>query len=155
MLRQLQRALALLERARLVEMPRYGLAGRYERFKLLDESGGGARGRAGYVIPNRATESPAGLLRIPVAFFLHGWVHVLMPAEIVVFLIILDLEQQHGEGGVYIPDRIKDEIYSITRDVYKHHRALTAYGLIKRLDDPNRRHDGRFVHRPTLIYDLH
>lgn len=155
MLRQLQRALTSLERTRLVEMPRRGLAGRYERFKLLDESGGGARGRTGYVIPNRVTEPPSRLLRIPVAFFRHGWVHVLMPAEIVVFLIILDLEQQHGEGGVYVPDRIKDEVYSITRDVYEHHRALTAYGLIDRLDDPNRRPDGKFVHRPAFIYDLH
>jgi hypothetical protein len=155
MLRQLQRALTSLERTRLVEMPRRGLAARYERFKLLDESGGGARGRTGYVIPNRTTKSTSALLRIPVDFFRRGWVHVLLPAEIVVYLMILDLEEQHGDGGVYAPDRIKDEVYSITRDVYEHHRALAAYGLIDRLDDPNRRPDGKFVRRPKLTYDLH
>jgi len=155
MLRQLQRALTLLERTRLVELPRHGLVGRYERFNVLDESGGGAHGRTGYVVPNRATESASALLRIPVAFFLRGWAHVLLPAEIVVYLIVLDLEGQHGDGGVYLPDRTKDEIYSITRDVYEHHRALRAYGLIDRLADPNRRPDGKFVRRPTLIYDLH
>jgi hypothetical protein len=55
MLRQIHRALHALERVRLVELRRRGWPGRYEQFKLLEESGGGIRGRTGYVIPHRAT----------------------------------------------------------------------------------------------------
>ncbi|MEU4159234.1 hypothetical protein [Actinoplanes sp. NPDC026670] len=150
MLRQVQRALTALERVRLVELRRPGMPARYEQFTLLDESGGGLRGRTGYVIPHRVAAADGDLLRLPAAFFVHGWVHVLLPAEILVYLMILDLEQVHGTAGIYAADSVKADVYAISRDVYEHHRALTAYGLIDRLDDPHRRPDGKLAPRPRF-----
>jgi len=148
-LRQLHRALTALERVRLVELRRRGAPGRYEHFKLLEESGGGARGRTGYVIPSRGTAARGTLLEVPAAFFLNGWANILLPAETLVYLIVADLQIRHGTDTVFIADSTK-ELYSISRDVYEHHRALTAYGLLHRLDNPHRGPDGRILHRPDF-----
>ena len=72
-------------------------------------------------IRSAANRSEAGdLLLVPVEFFLHGWVHVLLPAETVVYLVLLDLEEQYGHGSVFVADSRK-KAYSISRDVYENH----------------------------------
>jgi hypothetical protein len=147
-LRQIHRALTALERIRLVELRRPGRTGRYEEFKLLPESGGGIRGRTGYVIPTRAAAAEDRLLEIPASFFLRGWAHVLLPADIVVYFVMLDLRTQLQVETVYVADSVKDQMYSITRDVYEHHRALSAYGLLHRLDDDDRSPDGKIARGP-------
>jgi hypothetical protein len=142
MLRQVHRALQALERVRLVELRRRGRPGRYEQFKVLDESGGGLRGRTAYVIPNRVTSATGELLVLPAGFFMNGWAHVLLPAEIFVYLALLNLRTAYDSDSVFIADSVKDQVYSMSRDVYEHHQALTAYGLIRRHVGAGGRSDG-------------
>jgi hypothetical protein len=85
------------------------------------------------------------LLAVPAGFFVNGWAHALLPAEVVVYLALLDLQTWYGSDGVFIADSVKDEMYSMSRDVYEHHRALTAYGLIRRHVAVDRRPDGKLL----------
>jgi hypothetical protein len=167
-MRQTKRALTLLSRANLVKLSGLpGSANRFERFQLLIESGlsHGLWGRDSYYIPNsgpfgnsqdylRPIAPKAGqteALLLPSAFFLQGWVHVLSAAEIVTYLMIRDLETRYpqaSKNGVYVNEPTRKAWYGISRDVYESHQQLAAYGLIEKLDDPNRGTDGKILHRP-------
>ncbi|MGW4464731.1 hypothetical protein [Micromonospora sp. NPDC004704] len=168
MMRQTKRALTLLADHNLVKLNgRKGTAGRFEEFQLLDESGSseGLWRQHLYVIPTvdelggnpdpyRALAAKAGkaeAMQLPDVFFLNGWVHVLSAAEIVTYLMFRDLEARYPESskrGVFVTEPNRAAWYGIGRDVYESHRQLAAYGLVERLADPNRRPDGKILHRP-------
>ncbi|SDT74261.1 hypothetical protein [Actinoplanes derwentensis] len=159
MRRQLVRALALLHREHLVGLrSRIGARGRYERFELRHEDG--ESWSPVYTIPRGDSTSaseplwirPPGpvagrtaVVALPATFFLNGWAHVLSAAEITTYLMLCDLEARYPQaraGGVYLTDPQREAWYGIHRDVYATHRQLSAFGLIERLDDPDRRPDG-------------
>lgn len=168
MMRQTTRALTLLSRQNLVKLHcRPGSAGRFERFQLLNESGtnhglwthdpyhipasDALMDKPDFLRPVAAKAGKAEALQLPAAFFLNGWVHVLSAAEIITYLMLRDLETRYPESskdGVYVAEPKRTEWYGISRDVYESHQQLTAYGLVERLDDPNRRPDGKILHRP-------
>jgi hypothetical protein len=139
-LRQLQRTLVALAEARLVEIDIPGVRNRFVRFVILDE--GSSVYRRAYRVPGRYD----AVTRVPSRFFLNGWAHVLLPAETIMYLVLLDLQQQLGPTDVYLADTRKAQ-YCLTRDLYEHHGALAVYGLIEKLPDPDRRPDGRFWRR--------
>lgn len=149
-LRQLKRALLHLQREHLIELSSAKQRDRFEHFRLLDE-GGRLTDRAEtilYRVPDpdsRALISDA-LVPLPVEFFLGGWAHVLSPAETALYLILCCLAQQypidHDEHGVFLTGERRIDHYSLSRDAYESHQLLTAYGLIEKLDNPNRRPDG-------------
>ncbi|WP_143022447.1 hypothetical protein [Nonomuraea maritima] len=145
-MRQFKRALRHLEREMLVELGGGRSAkGRFERFRLLDEGGvptrAGARVR--YTVPIENDE----VIDVPVRFFTSGWVHVLSPAEIATYLILLDLKKIHPDvhdaEGVFLSRGIREARYKLSRDAYESHLNLARYGLIVRLHNPNRREDGK------------
>ncbi|MBQ1053508.1 hypothetical protein KBX35_01755 [Micromonospora sp. C32] len=172
MRRQTIRALTQLARHNLVEISgRIGSPGRYEGFQLRNEAGTAFDvWRSGYWTSGRYTipalgdreqldpfRSPAAkdgqaeALLLPASFFLQGWVHALSAAEIVTYLMIRDLETRYPESskrGVFVTEPNRTAWYGIRRDVYESHRQLAAYGLIERLDDPNRRENGTILRRP-------
>lgn len=166
-MRQMKRALTLLSHANLVQLSRpSGTANRFERFQLLIESGLSDRlGRCEHYHYLRLDDSDpfqdyrpivakagqAQTMLVPSAFFLRGWVHVLSAAEIVIYLMIRDLETrypQSSKNGAYVASRFRKDWYGISRDVYESHQQLAAYGLIERLDDPNRSADGKILRQP-------
>jgi hypothetical protein len=161
MRRQLVRALGLLEREKLAALKGWGgRRGRYDNFLLLNEVG------TSYTIPSAGEPAPpdpawirspgpvrgrTAVLNLPPAFFVNGWAHVLSAAEITTYLMLCDLEARYPEakgGGVYAIDRHRETSYGIRRDVYASHRQLSAYGLVERLEAPNRRTDGTITQRP-------
>lgn len=172
MRRQLTRALTHLAHYNLVELRgRAGVRSRYEGFQLRNEAGTAFNAfRSGEWTPGRYTipaaddtdvEDPfdalaakvgqAEALRLPAAFFLNGWVHVLSDAEIVTYLMIRDLETRYprsSQRGVFVTEPNRLDWYGISRDVYESHRQLAAFGLIEGLPDPNRRTDGAISRRP-------
>ena len=172
MRRQTIRALTQLARHNLVEIKgRIGSPDRYEGFRLRNEAGTPSTvWRSGYWVPGRYTipalddrkridpsRSPAAkdgqaeALLLPASFFLQGWVHALSAAEIVTYLMIRDLETRYpasSKRGIFVTEPNRTAWYGIGRDVYESHRQLAAYGLIERLDDPNRREDGTILRRP-------
>lgn len=166
LLRQFKRGLGHLERERLVVLsgaPRSN--GRFEAFRLLDESG--SLSKAGSEVPYSTPKDPyldvpravrlasdmIGLgseqfssdpvIAIPADFFLNGWVHVLSPAELVTYLMLRDLCRRHGTNrGVFICGKPREQFYGLRRDVYESHRLLSLYGLIEKVENKNRRRNG-------------
>lgn len=166
MMRQLTRALTLLAKNDLVHLRgRAGVAGRFEKFQLLDESGiahGWSFNR--YEIPAsdgvmgqdfRPPASKAGVaetLQVPASFFLQGWVHVLSAAEIATYLMLREMETRYPErskSGVFVNEPTRKAWYSLNRDVYESHQQLAQYGVIERLETANRGLDGKIRRQPT------
>jgi hypothetical protein len=148
-LRQLKRALLHLEREHLVQLSASKERDRFERFRLLDEGGRPTGGEDD--LPYRVPGVSGGLVAealvpLPVDFFRGGWVHVLSPAEIALYLVMNGLAQQypevHQDSGIFLTSERRTDFYSLSRDVYESHELLRAYGLIEKLDNPNRRPDG-------------
>ncbi|MFI6100879.1 hypothetical protein ACIA8G_35465 [Lentzea sp. NPDC051213] len=134
------RALAASNLARLAgEATRHG---RFERFELGHESG--SQPFLPYTVPQHDWFRR---LSLPSGFFLKGWVHVLLPAEIATYLMLRHLAAtypgRHREGGVFVAGSVREAEYGLSRDVYEAHRALTAFRLIDRVPDERRRPDGR------------
>ncbi|MFD0580877.1 hypothetical protein [Dactylosporangium darangshiense] len=168
MLRQVKRALSLLDRFTLVSLTgRPGSAGRYERFQLLHESGQ-TRGpwiRDRYEIPEHDTQigmdplrphasiaGSAEVLHLPTAFFLNGWIHVLSAAEIATYLMLRELETRYpnkSKEGVYANRTTREGWYGLGRDIYESHRQLARYGLVEQLQDPNRDMNGKISRQPS------
>ncbi|MBY8853353.1 hypothetical protein K7G98_36035, partial [Saccharothrix sp. MB29] len=103
-LRQLKAALRTLEKCGLIALKGKEFRnGRFEGFQLQHESGApGFTGSPQYKIP-----FPSGdMIRLPVAFFLQGWIHTLSPAEVATYLMFHHLARryprEHQEAGVYI-----------------------------------------------------
>jgi hypothetical protein len=142
LLRQLKRALLHLERENLIELGgQQNKRGRFEYFRALDE--GASPSRARYSVPRPAGE---GAFPIPVEFFLNGWIHVLSPAEIVTYLMLMDIARifpgAHDERGIFVTEEQRLRQYTLRRDVYESHRTLSMYALVRRISNTNRRPDG-------------
>jgi hypothetical protein len=160
MRRQAVHALNLLEREHLAAIrgAPSGAPGRYNQVQFLDETGDGRRSvwSRHYSIPRISPFEPSNaIVLLPKSFFLNGWVHVLTAAEITTYLMILDLQIRHPEAastGVFKVASQRVDRYGIRRDVYATHRQLAGYGLIRRLDDPNRSPDGRILRRSSQRY---
>lgn len=145
-LRQMKKALLHLERELLIEIPggRH-VNGRFQGFRLLNESGlpTETRSLVRYTVPTEEEDT----IELPVDFFLNGWVHVLSPAEIATYLMLLDLRKQHREvhdsHGIFSPTHIREGIYGLSRDSYESHRSLVKFGLIEKMPNMYRRDDGK------------
>jgi hypothetical protein len=152
LLRQFKRALLHLEKDNLVELVgKQNTNGRFEYFRLLDESG--TRSPAGslvqYVVPKWTHEHPIPYeppISVSADFFLNGWVHVLSAAEIATYLMLCHLSEQypdeHDEAGVFVTDDRRKNEFTLSRDTYEYHQTLSWYGLIRRLRNTNRRENG-------------
>ena len=126
LLRQFKQGLRHLERERLVVLSGIpGSNGRFEAFRLLDESGSFSRNGSEipYSIPQDSyldaprdprfddelinlgndQHSSNPIITVPADLFLNGWVHVLSPAELVTYLMLRDLSRRHAvDQGVFI-----------------------------------------------------
>jgi hypothetical protein len=143
LLRQVKAALRRLAAEHLVSLiADPGRNGRYERFAIGHEAGGD--GYLAYVVPRGAS---SGLIRLPVDFFLKGWVHVLSAAEIATYMMLCHLAQRfptrHEESGVFVSGSTRESLYGLRRDVYEAHRQLVEFQMIERLSDPKRWSSGR------------
>jgi hypothetical protein len=139
-LRQLKSALSALEKEGLVEIP-LGAGGRnrYDSFRLLHEAG---RGRYAASIPYKVPASGEWSFRVPVDFFLQGWLHALTNSEIAVYLMLCHLRDKHPSAhrhrGVYINGGPREDHYGLSRDTYEAHQMLKKFGLIHRASRPMR-----------------
>lgn len=138
-LRQIKSALRVLSTACLVSVAGQARSnGRFEGFVVGHESGIG--NPVAYTVPRRG--GPAELIRLPVDFFLKGWVHALSPAEIATYLMLRHLAarfpSQHKENGVFVAGSTRETLYGLRRDVYEAHQLLTSFRLVERLPDPKR-----------------
>ena len=147
---QLRTALTRLHQKGRVELAAITGRGRFEGFKLLDESTYRPRQTVPYTVPSRAEH----VLRIPVAFFLNGWVHALTDGEIAAYLFLLLLQQHRPPGdatataepadteqGMLVPRRVWSEAFGGTR-AHIGYRMLYRYGLIRIFRPAGRRDDG-------------
>lgn len=141
--RQIKRALARLERddVRLVELAlSSGSHGRYERFRLLHESGSPKR-----PVPIKYTvPAPTEIaFDIPKDFFLQGWVHVLEDREIAAYLVLCQRGAQAFRIEWSPDERLRN--YGLPRTTYESFATLERFGLVEAFVDPNRRDNGQIV----------
>jgi hypothetical protein len=154
--RQVKGALDTLHEEGLVELERANGARRYGGFTLMHESGRGelATPRT-YTVP-KANE---GTVNLPVGFFLNGWVHVLQPSEIAIWLMFRDLAwrfpNEHLENGVYIYGDARQEEYGLNRDAYEGHDVLRGLGLLQFAPALREGPDGTITFRLPSRYDPH
>jgi hypothetical protein len=121
----------------------------------LHESGAsvGAK-KYSYVLPDWYEKAP-GVLELPLEFFTMGWIYLLTPAEIRLYLSLRHLSASypdvHAQLGVYFPAQENRGGYHLKRDVYESHLMLSAFGLIERVPSPLRHRDGKVVGYAKLI----
>lgn len=98
-----------------------------------------------YIIPS-SFERP---LQLPQSFFTRGWVYLLTPSEIRMYIALRHLSQRlptkHATEGVYCAGFERVNAYAIARDVYESHITLTKFGLIENMQNPLRHRDGKYV----------
>jgi hypothetical protein len=130
----------------LVELPRAGVrVGRYRNFRLLNEAGTYPRRATPvrYRVPDREVTT-----RVPVSFFLNGWIHALTNSEIAGYLMFRDLARLdpvgHSREGVSIGGVERLQYYGLSKDTYEAYQTLEKFGLLQVDTDPNRRRDGTF-----------
>ncbi|MGA4958661.1 hypothetical protein [Streptomyces lavendulocolor] len=115
---------------------------------FLHESGSPQFEKYGYTVPEWYENSPS-TVPLPVDFFREGWVYLLTPAEIRMYLVLKHLASRfpdtHGERGIFIAERERQWIYGLSRDVYEAHLTLSRFGLIERMEDGSRHSDGKAV----------
>ena len=81
--------------------------------------------------------APPGTIYIPSEFFLNGWIQVLYPSEIAVWLTLRSLRslfsRRHAESGVFLYGQPREDFFHLRRDTYKDGcRNLLEFGLIRR-----------------------
>ncbi len=121
----------------LVEVPRKanGIDRDYDRFRLMHESGRGEVPTPNYYTVPDATQR--GTIFIPSRFFFNGWIQVLYPSEIAVWLTLRSLRarypRSHSESGVYLYGQPREDFFHLRRDAYEDGcRNLLEFGLIRR-----------------------
>jgi hypothetical protein len=138
--RQVKAALQKLEQLgdqALVEIPRKanGTDRDYDGFRLMEESGRGEVPTPKYyTVPADTNRWTIG---VPSQFFLNGWVQVLYPSEIAVWLTLRSLQtvfpRSHLESGVYLYGQPREDYFHLRRDTYEDGcRNLLEFGLIRR-----------------------
>lgn len=165
--RQIKRALDRLADCGRVQIQAERVHGRYENFAVLDEGANntGQGNRITYYARPGLGRGKARrqVVRIPVEFFLNGWVDALSDSEIITYLTLRLMSQafpnRHTEGGVFLTLADRLESFNLERG-FEAHRMLSRYGLINTIRDRRRNADGTMtdfedtgpgeIHRFTL-----
>jgi hypothetical protein len=140
-LAQLRTALTCLYERGRIDLAKPSGRGRFEGFRLLDES----TYRPKEIIHYRRPRSTESVVRVPAAFFLRGWVHVLNDGEIAAYLFLLGLQQRY-------PEVDPDQGLEVSAETWEHafptdrghvgYRMLHRFGLIRVFRQDVRRDDG-------------
>lgn len=133
---RITRALEELTGVDLVGVGSEGTRDRFELFTLCREDGSHKK----YGPPSPV----ASVVKLPAAFFVHGWHLVLDPKEIATFLAILEMTRgvaaRNEEGSVALPEVVRWERYGLSGEAYESIHELEEFGLIDIYDPmPNRR----------------
>jgi hypothetical protein len=141
--RQVRSAFSRLEQEGLVRL-KSGRRRSTFRVSLLHESGTQDASHP-YIIPSPFESA----VHLPQSFYTRGWVHLLTPSEIRMYLALRHLSQRlpqkHSTEGVYCAGFERVNAYAISRDVYESHIMLAKFGLIQNMNNPLRHHDGKYV----------
>ncbi|MFF3685198.1 hypothetical protein [Streptomyces sp. NPDC002187] len=153
--RQISSAFARLAKEGLVLRNRGGTADGAGAVIPLHESGASTEDKKySYLIPEWY-EKPPVVLELPITFFTMGWIYLLTPAEVRMYLCLRHLSasypDKHRELGVYFSPRVNAGTYHLSRDVYEAHLMLRSFGLIERVSNPLRHRDGKVVGYAKLI----
>lgn len=129
--------------------------GRFERFALLDEAADNLSREVAYTWPR--PKEP--VIRVPVEFFINGWVHALEDNEIITLLYLLhvcDHAKAAGDpnGWVPIPTSCWRWAFGPDRG-YQAHRDLTRFGLVEVERPQDRRADGTVAADDTVPWEAH
>jgi hypothetical protein len=145
-LRQVKGALDTLVRNSLVHLPNAGSArGKYEGLQLFDEGGPRPTGAPlRYRVPEPGDKD---VIPVPVDFFLKGWIYVLTPSEIALWLMLRHRHEMLATPSqpapvISITGDVRLRRYGVKKDAYKAWWLLHAAGLIDVDVDPARRFDG-------------
>lgn len=141
-IRQITTALKTLDDQHLVDLPHRGERLPFRDFTLLCDSGLSTDNAD---IPYRVPKKNEPCVDIPLAFFTHGWVHLLTPSEITAYLMWLDVNQHPEHEEFYVTGAVRAGAYGLTREVYETHQALQAFGLVDVTPDPDRHDDGKYT----------
>jgi hypothetical protein len=139
-LEQLRTALTRLHRCGRIQLRSETGRGRFERFRLLNES----TYKPGETVPYTWPTPEEIVVRVPAEFFLNGWAHALTDNEIAAFLYLL-LCQQHNqpdlEIGVPVPRADWATAFGTDR-AHIGYRMLSRFGLVQIFRQAVRRDDG-------------
>lgn len=135
----------------LVDLAQPGGRGKYNGFRVLMDDGTNRPYTA-------AGESSTKVIRLPAAFFFHGWHLVLTPAEVAALLIIADrtyrFRNSKRDGtprtaGIDLKSTVRWNEYGLSGEAYYSVRMLDTLGLIDLIDPMphrgNRLHEARKV----------
>lgn len=151
---QLRTALTVLHEAGRISVESTG-RGRFEGFALLDESVDNLIGEVAYTWPRKDER----VIRLPVEFFVNGWVHALTDNEILTFLHLLHVCAQatsgnNPEGWVAIPTGGWASTFGEDRS-FEAHRELTRFGLVDVERPDARRADGTVDKDDEVPWEAH
>jgi hypothetical protein len=103
-------------------------------------------------------------LPLPPDLWLHGWIHMLTDAELLLYLALCHHVATHPVmgGGHFVLDRQARDVYGVSKENYESLRELETFGLIRLIvDDDRSRLNGRMrnfravgrgkFHRVTLV----
>lgn len=108
----------------------------------LDESGRRRKEAAYYRMPDPFEN----VIWIPSTFVTQGWLYLLTPSEIRFYLAFRHLEVRYlRRQGAFFSHEARAFEYFLSRDVYESHLMLHRLGLVRRVDDPRRRSDGKLL----------
>ena len=139
--RQLHSGLDALKAAGLVELPHQQRgAGKYERFRLLDETAARTTGQD--ALPYRVPTKTEPTFVLPDSFVTRGWVHVLADTEIALLCMVACGLHSIDADAVAIPAFHRVQHYGIGRDAFEAHHWLTRFGLLE-VTMVDRHEDGR------------
>jgi hypothetical protein len=145
------RAIDELVVAELASIGSVGSRGRYDRWKLLSDSGS----EQPYQAPG---ETARRCVRLPASFFLRGWHLVLEPTEVAVLLAVMDLtgriefrgRRQSDGVGVALPRSVRRDFYGISGETYTHVHELVEFGLLELHDTMPHRRAGKVRPKVTI-----
>lgn len=122
-----------------------GVAGMYNNFELLSETGNGA----GYQVPGERQARNKDVIEIPADFFRSGWHLVLTDLEIVTLLALIDRTAElrgasRSRGihdiGVDLKESVRWSTYGLSGEAYNSVHKLHEFDCIDLIDPmPNRR----------------
>ncbi|OBH60566.1 hypothetical protein A5687_19140 [Mycobacterium mantenii] len=151
--RQLRQAFSTLAATdlKMVHLPPGGRGKpRFDQIHLNRETGAYGVEPPRYTIPKSSVK---GLISIPSAFFLNGWIHALTNREIAMWLMLRDLDVRNSTSTAIVGDPHELHIegrqrlleYDLSRAAWDSHARLEAFGLIQVDKDPNRRLNGTTI----------
>ncbi len=151
-LRQIKAGLDLLAHPAvgLLELPHAGSrTGKYDDLRLMHEAGARPEGDPiPYRIPDPMSER---VLRIPVDFWLQGWVHLMTDSEIGAWLMFRDAMSapdlyppRAADGGFYVTGDFRIRHYCLTKETWNAYRMLERFGLLRVERAEGRRADGTY-----------